>query len=212
MRRVFVRIVGILALSAGAFSVIGATPCFAVGSGQNTARIVIEHESNSATFCLSFEEETITGFQALKRTGVAVVAEDWGAGQLTVCSIGGVGCSYPEQSCWCECSGNQECSFWGYYRAHANSPFEFSPVGAATTQVRDGDVEGWRFGPQTARGGNPPKKRDGKCVRSAGFLVASREPASSPGASGVVPLVAALAAFAGLGGLIIYSRRARVRP
>ena len=177
MRRRTLLLLAIVA--AGVLPTAAATPCFAVGTGANTARIVIEHDDDSATFCLSFDEPALTGLDALRRTGVPIVAEEHGAGQVTLCRIGGIGCAHPSQPCFCECPGSGACTFWGYYRAHGDQPWRFSEAGAAATVVRDGDVEGWRYGEQTSRGGNAPRARDGECVDDAAFLAGATTEASS---------------------------------
>lgn len=196
-------------VAAGVVPTAAAAPCFAIGRGANTARIVIEHDDDSATFCLSFEEPAITGLDALRRTGIPIVAEEYGAGQVTLCRIGGIGCAHPTQPCFCECPGTGPCRFWGYYRAHGDQPWRFSEAGAAATIVRDGDVEGWRYGEQTpSRGGNAPRERDGVCVEDAAFLAAAttEAPAGSP-----FGLLAAIAGFVLFGSLIVVVNRRRRR-
>lgn len=183
MRR-FAAVLAFSMLASGG-SVVTAAPCFAIGAGDNTARVVIETGDNTATFCISFEEESISGLEALRRLGLTVTAEDFGGGQVTVCQIGGVGCAYPGQSCFCECEGSGPCTFWGYYRANNAGEWEFSTAGASVSQVRDGDREGWRYGPQTPEGGNSPQaKVDSECLDSiaeARFLaVAEATSTSSP--------------------------------
>lgn len=194
------------ALAAAGIPVASASPCFAIGDGDNQARIVIEHGDDAATFCLSFPEPKLTGLEALRRTGLELTIEDWGAGQVTVCRIGGIGCAYPDEPCWCACADTGDCTFWGYYRAHGDGAWTFSPVGAADTTVRDGDREGWRYGPQTSRGGNAPRTTDGACVESAGFLAAATAPAP---AGSPLPILAAIAGVAALAGIVTWLGRRR---
>jgi hypothetical protein len=200
-------VVALAMLGAAGLPTVAATPCLAVGSGDNAARIVIEAAGDSATFCVAFAEDAITGFEALRRTGVPVIAQDHGAGQVTICRIGGIGCEHPRNPCFCECVGTGACAFWGYYRAHRDGAWRFSEVGAGATEVRDGDVEGWRYGAQTSTGGNAPRARSGACVREARFLAVA---ASSDGgsaaatAAGIAALLAASAAVT-----LIARRRAR---
>lgn len=194
MRRRRVLLIGVL-VAAGLPSA-AAAPCFAIGAGPNTARIVIEHEHDSATFCVSFPEDAITGYEALRRTGIPIVAEEYGAGQVTVCRIGGIGCAHPTQPCFCECTGDDACTFWGYFRAHADDPWRFSEAGPAATTVRDGDREGWRYGPQTERGGNAPRDDGGVCVEQAAFLASATTEPSTGSATEMIRALFGIALFA----------------
>lgn len=202
-----VRILVLATLVAATVPTFASTPCFAVGAGPNTARIVVEHDDDSATFCLSFEEEAITGYEALQRTGVEIVAEDYGAGQVTVCRIGGIGCAHPTQPCFCECPGSGPCAFWGYYRAHGDAPWSFSGIGPGATSVRDGDVEGWRYGlQQSGVGGNAPQQRHGRCVEHAAFLAGA---ATAPSSGSAAPLIGSLVFIVASAGLILLAARMR---
>jgi hypothetical protein len=79
----------------------------------------------------------ISGLAALEATGLDVVTQDfvWGT---AVCSIEGVGC--PAGDCFC--SDN----FWGNYYWDGGT-WQFHSSGAALTELNDGAVDGWQWGP-----------------------------------------------------------------
>lgn len=79
----------------------------------------------------------ISGLAALQSSGLNVVTRDMGWG-IAVCSIQGVGC--PVDNCFC--SDN----FWNY-SYWDGSAWQGYPVGASQSTVKDGGVEGWRWGP-----------------------------------------------------------------
>ena len=111
------------------------------------AGVVIAHEDGTTvTRCVSFAEDTLSGYELLARSGfdLAVEANATGA---TVCSLDGEGCAFPEQSCFCRCQGNP-CVYWSYWRL-ADDGWTYQTIGAGGTKVRDGAVEGWRWGAGT---------------------------------------------------------------
>ena len=72
-----------------------------------------------------------------------------------ICSIGGQGCAYPKEDCFCKCQG-LSCQFWAYYHWNGNA-WQFSPVGASSQQVKNGALVGWTWGKgSTSSGGVLP--------------------------------------------------------
>jgi hypothetical protein len=79
----------------------------------------------------------ISGLRALELSGLNVVTATFGWGSA-VCSIEGVGC--PATNCFC--GGT---SFWNYNYWDGNA-WQGYLVGADTSALNDGAVEGWRWG------------------------------------------------------------------
>jgi hypothetical protein len=87
---------------------------------------------------------------------------------LAVCSLCGVGCGDPTD-CFCD-----PARYWSYHRAAPGDPkYTFSSRGASTTEVRDGDVEGWKWGK-----GEPPE------LTTVGKVCKIDEPPARPASSG----------------------------
>lgn len=111
-----------------------------VAATTNHAAIVIDTGSEVKKFCLAFPEESISGAEALRRVDAQPVFASFGGSGEAVCSLCGTGC--PSSNCFCDPQ-----RFWAYHRAGpGGAPYSFSRAGASSTAVRNGDVEGWRWG------------------------------------------------------------------
>ncbi|MEZ5170786.1 MAG: hypothetical protein R3A49_08595 [Acidimicrobiia bacterium] len=125
-------------------SAAGLRPGVAAAAGSNSAGVVIDNGSSVRRVCIHFNG-TLTGVEALQRAASVTVAPFGGLG-VAVCAIDGVGCPGDKSCLTC-----QQPKFWSYSRAPAGSSgFSTSSGGASSSTVRDGDVEGWRWG-----GGKP---------------------------------------------------------
>jgi hypothetical protein len=102
-------------------------------------------DGSLTTRCVEFSGATISGYDLLTRSGLDIVAAfDSGQG-AAICSIEGTGC--PAESCLtCDMP-----NYWSYWHLQ-DGAWVYSQAGASGYTVRDGDVEGWRWG----SGGSPP--------------------------------------------------------
>ena len=125
----------------------------AEADGPNRAGLIIDYgDGNVATFCVEFDEESISGMEVLERAGRELVL---GFGGVTVCAIDGVGC-LGSDDCWCECGNpSQGCTYWMYWHLKGGE-WRYSEAGAAGYPVYDGDVEGWVWGSGSTEGGVQP--------------------------------------------------------
>jgi hypothetical protein len=139
-RAIFVIGIAILALSAG-------WPRFVHSWAQETpnrAGLVIQHgDGRVVTRCVSFQEETISGYDLLAASGLDlnIAADSVGT---SICRLDGEGCTFPQDQCFCQCT-SQPCLYWSYWR-QSGGGWGYSQLGASNTQVHDGDVEGWVWG------------------------------------------------------------------
>ena len=115
-------------------------------AGSRAGLIVQRGDGSVATYCVRFGEPSITGLELLNRAGVSVVAEVSGLGSA-VCAIGGEGCAYPAQPCFCQCQG-ATCAYWNYLHL-IDGAWRYSPIGAAGYTISDGAVDGWAWGDKT---------------------------------------------------------------
>lgn len=127
---------GLAALGSGSV----AAPAPAGAADLNHAAVVIDTgDGQVRKYCLAFPEEAISGAEALRRLDVDPVFSSYGSKGEAVCSLCGVGC--PAGDCFCNAK------YWSYHRAGpGGEAYTTSRVGASSTEVRDGDVEGWRWG------------------------------------------------------------------
>jgi len=116
--------------------------------GPNQAGLVIRSGDGSVqTACVACSEPEISGLDLLSRSGLPVNVEHQGGGfGGAVCKIGGEGCDYPLDDCFCQCVG-VDCVYWAYYHLRPDVTWDYSIVGAAGYMVQNGAVEGWSWGP-----------------------------------------------------------------
>ena len=116
---------------------------------EHRAAVIVDTGASVKTVCVRFREESLTGIEALTRAAVDPVLRAFPGKGAAVCSLCGTGCPGDDSCLTCDSGGR----FWSYSRAPAGAGvLRTSGVGASSTTVRDGDVEGWRWG----RGGTPP--------------------------------------------------------
>lgn len=129
-----------------------AAPAAATGDGPvgspndelNTADIVVDlGDGRTIVRRVAFPEATISGLQALQRSGLNLTTADFSFG-TAVCAIEGVGC--PATNCFCNAT-----TFWGY-QFWDGDDWQGYMVGASASTISDGAVEGWAWG----RGGSGP--------------------------------------------------------
>ena len=163
--------------------------------GDNRAGLVIVHGDGSVVQqCVAFTEESISGYELLQRGGAALSVEAGGFG-ATVCSIDGEGCSYPAESCFCQCQSSP-CIYWSYWRQQAEGAWRYQPLGAGNTQVRDGDVEAWRWAAGTRSSAvEPPAVRfDDICAPEMQTAGAAQTADTTDSAGGQVSIETPIAA------------------
>lgn len=148
--------------------------------GPNRAGLVVVHGDGSVVArCVAFSEESISGAELLRRSGLSVVATSFGGLGQAVCAIDGEGC--PPDDCFCQCKGGT-CRYWTYSHLQADGTWVLSPVGAGAWQVRDGDVDGWVWGDGSVA--PPPTTFEAVCGSLIPAPVQTDEP--TPTAAGPV--------------------------
>lgn len=122
-------------------------------SDDNRAAVVVDFGNGQvAARCVSFAEESISGYEALMRTGLPVEV-DYQSGGAAICSIDGQGC--PPNDCFCSCPGGGDCVYWSYWHQN-NGVWSYSAVGSGLYQLRDGGIDGWVWGYGSVTQAIPP--------------------------------------------------------
>jgi len=128
---------------------------WARADGPSHVGLVVRFGDGSVfTKCVKFDEDQISGLEVLLRSGLNVIYQQSGTG-AAVCKIEDDGCDYPSEPCFCQCPGGPTCIYWSYWHLKSGA-WEYSPAGASGYPVRDGDVEGWAWGPGTTGSGLEP--------------------------------------------------------
>jgi hypothetical protein len=113
-------------------------------SGSSRAVVVVDTGSNVYKKVVSFSGSSINGLEALRLAGADPETVGYSGQGVAVCKLFGVGHDPTRSSCLGTPSDPR---YWAYFRAPAGSTsFSYSSVGAGASTVRDGDVEGWKFG------------------------------------------------------------------
>jgi hypothetical protein len=123
---------------------------------SSRAGVVVRFGDGSVrTRCVDFNDETITGLELLQRSGVDVIAQTAG-GSAAVCKIGPDGCNFPAESCLaCKFGAGGQGEYWAYWQLVGNE-WRYSQLGAGSRKVKNGEVDGWAYGPGNVQTGAQP--------------------------------------------------------
>ena len=133
-------VIPILALTAALIA-----PVQAGQPGLHQAGLVVVHgDGRVVTSCVAFSEESISGVELLRRSGLTVTVGAYAGFGYGVCEIDGEGCP-AGQPCFCQCEGSP-CAYWVYSHRRPDGSWAISGVGASGWQMHDGDVDGWVWG------------------------------------------------------------------
>lgn len=189
-RRVFLTLSLGLAATAFAGGAVTANPSIAAAASPHRAAVIVDTGSDVHRVVITFTEDSITGIEALQRSGANPVIYTFGGQGGAVCRLFGVG-----RDAGPGCLGGQDGDnrYWAYFRAPAGtSSFKYSSGGAGSTRVHDGDVEGWKFGTGAAPEyvslaslSPPPPTTPTTSAQSTGSAGSSGStPGSTPSAAG----------------------------
>ena len=152
------------------------TPAQAQQEDPHRAGLVVVHGDGSViNTCVAFSEESVSGAELLRRSGLGVTLGAYGGLGYGVCAIGGEGCP-AGRDCFCECRGSP-CAYWVYSHLNSDGSWAISGVGASGWEVRDGDVDGWVWGDGSAA---PPAVAFEQICPSQGSGLAGPTAAASP--------------------------------
>jgi cell division septation protein DedD len=102
------------------------------------AALVIQHSSGSLiTRCVAFAEAQITGLQLVQRSGVSYTAQDFGSIGSAMCQLDREPSTVPAG-----CFGSGR--YWQYFHRQGGA-WQASMVGASSSTLHDGDMDGWRY-------------------------------------------------------------------
>lgn len=117
------------------------------------AGVVIQYpDGQYETACIEFSEDEITGVNLLERSGLTINFGSAGGLGTSVCKIGQIGCNTPDEHCFCQCKGSP-CTYWNYWHIQ-DGAWKYSPLGAGSHLLSDGDIDGWVWGD----GQEPPQE------------------------------------------------------
>ncbi len=153
-------------------------------AGAHRAMVVVDTGTTTYQKVISFDGDSITGIQALQLAGAEPVVYSFSGQGGAVCRLFGVG-----RDAGPNCLGGTDGDnrYWAYFRAPSGtSSFTYSRAGGGSTQVRDGDVEGWKFGTGTAPAWSPVPPEPATTTTTVPAPPPSNLPPTG-GAGGVAP-------------------------
>jgi hypothetical protein len=112
---------------------------------QQAAVAVAQEGGRIYTACVTFSEPELTGVQLLERSGLTIGMDAGNSAGVLVCSIDGLGCNYPTEDCFCQCSGGGTCTYWAYFNQSPEGRWTYAPLGASGRKVHQGDVDLWAW-------------------------------------------------------------------
>lgn len=110
----------------------------------NVAGIVVDYGDGRTTYALvPFEEKTISGIELLRRSGLALLSVEFGGMGEGVCTIEDTGCDLSAcRARLCQ-NGDPDSPFWQYVRDDGEGGWQPAPLGASSSMLEHGDVDGW---------------------------------------------------------------------
>lgn len=132
----------------------GAAASCAAASGDRVAVVVQHGNGTTLSRCVSFSGDSISGEQALARSGIQAGTLPSGGFGVAVCQLDGEPSSYPP-SCWTGTS-----PFWALFVARASGSWQYSSVGISSIVLHDGDALGFRYQSQSS---HAPPTTAGDC-------------------------------------------------
>ncbi|MBX3015060.1 MAG: hypothetical protein KF832_26305 [Caldilineaceae bacterium] len=134
-----------IGLLVGCWLLIVTEPIWAQ-TGNQAALVVVHGNGSVITQCIDFSEPQLSGYDLLQRSGLDLNVEVAGMG-AAICRIDHEGCTYPQQSCFCQTEGSSY-TYWSYWR-QTDAGWRYSQLGASNQTVLPGAVEGWVWGAGT---------------------------------------------------------------
>lgn len=184
---------GIGALFMLILAVGGGGAAIKANSTNQAALVVVHGDGRVQTRCVDFAEPQLSGLELLQRAGLEMSLETTGMGS-SICSLDGEGCTYPQQGCFCQCEG-ATCLYWSYWRWE-NDAWRYSSLGASSSTVAPGALEGWVWGAGAVENAQPPPMIDYAAVCAPATPTATVTPSPTTQATATAtapPTVAATA-------------------
>lgn len=154
---------------------------------QQAGLVIDFGDGRILTFCIDLGADgQATGEEVLRASGLPVIMEYAAGMGGAICMIDGTGSNFPSEPCFAKCTlrPGEACVYWSYSRL-VDGRWRGSPIGASTTIVRSGDVNGWAWGAgSSGSGALPPPSADYAfttiCAAGASTATATPSPTPSP--------------------------------
>ena len=134
------RVAVAVALVLGGLLPVAAAPEAACASEGARAVLVVDTGPDAHRYCVALPDETVSGIELIElASDQHGLSYKLGFGGEAVCMLAGVGPTGGD--CF-----EQYPDFWAYWRSDGSGGWTWGSTGAGSTEVADGDVEGWAWG------------------------------------------------------------------
>jgi hypothetical protein len=116
------------------------------GAAASEAGLVIRHGDGGVTYAIVvFPEDEISSFELLDRSTISLATVAFGGLGEAVCTLDGEGCGLSDCRVRLCQTGDPNSPFWQFFRQDGDGAWVAQPLGASTSKVHDGDVDGWSW-------------------------------------------------------------------
>lgn len=123
----------------------------ACASTANSAALVVDTGGSVITYCVEIPSGGTDGIGLIKLASQQYsLSYNLGYGGQAVCQLNGVGASGGG-----DCLETEKPYFWGYWIGNGGGGWNWSSVGAGSTSVDPGDIQGWSWGKGTDSSSHP---------------------------------------------------------
>jgi hypothetical protein len=138
-------LIGLLLLSA----VFGGRPANAQAP-VTYAGIVVHPGDGTVTYAYVPLDESVSGIELLRRSGISLVTVGFGGLGEGVCQIEETGCDVgPCRVRLCQ-TGDRSSPYWRYFQQDDSGEWVASPLGGSATKIAPGEIDGWSWTPDEA--------------------------------------------------------------
>jgi hypothetical protein len=125
---------------------LGVTPADAQEPVEYSG-IVIRPGDGTVTYVYVPLEDSVSGIELLRRSGVSLLTVGFGGLGDGVCQIEETGCDVgPCRTRLCQ-TGDRESPYWRYFQRDDSGNWVASPLGGSVTKIEPGEVDGWSWTP-----------------------------------------------------------------
>lgn len=111
------------------------------------AGIVIRPGDGTVTYAYVPLDESVSGIELLRRSGVSLLTVGFGGLGEGVCRIEETGCDIgPCRTRMCQ-TGDRNSPYWRYFQMNDSGEWVASPLGGSATKIEPGEVNGWSWTP-----------------------------------------------------------------
>jgi hypothetical protein len=138
--RVTILAVGLWVLASATWAGCARPP--ASSESHQAGLLIVFPDGRQQKACVTFAKPELSGEELLNLSGISYSSDPLNPMGVKVCSIEGVGCNFPDQDCFCQCSTPGSCTYWAYFNLQGQR-WVYSPLGARAHIVEPGGIDAW---------------------------------------------------------------------